>query len=68
MKLRVFRNTIIVVLIIITAILMTACGGNKSDKSTIRIGSKDFTESLVVAEIYALFNKSSKTLTLISNL
>ena len=54
MKLRVFRNTIIVVLIIITAISMTACGGNKSDKSTIRIGSKDFTESLVVAEIYAL--------------
>ena len=54
MKLRVFRNTIIVVLIIIAAISMTACGGNKNNKNTIRVGSKDFTESLVVAEVYAL--------------
>ena len=54
MKLRVFRNTIIVVLIIIAVISMTACGGNKNNKNTIRVGSKDFTESLVVAEVYAL--------------
>ncbi|TGY98401.1 glycine/betaine ABC transporter substrate-binding protein [Petralouisia muris] len=32
--------------------LLSGCG--KSDQETIRIGSKDFTESLIVAEIYAL--------------
>ncbi|MDD2970451.1 MAG: glycine betaine ABC transporter substrate-binding protein [Lachnospiraceae bacterium] len=54
MKLRVCRNTIILVLVMIAAISITACGGNKSNKNTIRVGSKDFTESLVVAEVYAL--------------
>ena len=33
---------------------LTACGGSASGGETIRVGSKDFTESLVVSEIYAL--------------
>jgi osmoprotectant transport system substrate-binding protein len=31
---------------------MSACGNN--DRNTIRVGSKDFTESLIIAEIYSL--------------
>lgn len=33
---------------------LTACGGSVSGGEAIRVGSKDFTESLVVSEIYAL--------------
>ena len=33
---------------------LTACGGSASGGETIRVGAKDFTESLVVSEIYAL--------------
>lgn len=44
-------------LIAAMAVGAVACGNNKNasgDKATIRIGSKDFTENLVVGEIYAL--------------
>ena len=34
--------------------VLTGCGGSKKDAATIRVGSKDFTESLIVSEIYAL--------------
>lgn len=33
---------------------LAACGASSSGKDAIRVGSKDFTESLVVSEIYAL--------------
>lgn len=39
---------------VMTAALMGCSGNAKQTEKTIRIGSKDFTESLVVAEIYAL--------------
>lgn len=48
-------------LVLILAMSLTACGGSSgagtsgsADKSTIVIGSKDFTENEVVAELYAL--------------
>lgn len=46
-------------ILLITALAagVAACGNNKSsngDKATIKVGSKDFTENLVVGEIYAL--------------
>lgn len=46
-------------LVMALAISMTACGSKAegdtgSDKATIRVGTKDFTENLVVGELYAL--------------
>ncbi len=38
--------------LILNLSLFSGCG--KSDKNMIRVGSKDFTESLIVAEVYAL--------------
>ncbi|CUQ59200.1 glycine betaine ABC transporter substrate-binding protein [Hungatella hathewayi] len=38
----------------VMAASLTACGASSSGKDAIRVGSKDFTESLVVSEIYAL--------------
>ncbi len=38
--------------LILILTLFSGCG--KSDKNMIRVGSKDFTESLIVAEVYAL--------------
>ena len=38
--------------LILLLTLFSGCG--KPDKNSIRVGSKDFTESLIVAEIYAL--------------
>ena len=43
--------------LVLTAVMaasLTACGASSSGKDVIRVGSKDFTESLVVSEIYAL--------------
>ena len=36
---------------VVFGIILVACG---SDDETIQVGSKDFTESLIVSEIYAL--------------
>ena len=36
------------------ALSLAACGQSKSNGPVIRVGSKDFTENLIVAEIYAL--------------
>lgn len=48
------RNKAAIMLLLLTVTcLLDACGSGKKGDS-IRIGSKDFTESLVVAEIYAL--------------
>lgn len=42
-------------LLCVTSLLaFTLSGCQKADQETIRVGSKDFTESLIVAEIYAL--------------
>lgn len=57
------RKILAALLIIVVAAGFTACGSSKGssadkaasgDKGTIRVGSKDFTENLVVGEIYAL--------------
>lgn len=45
------------VVLVVTALLVVACGsGNQAsgDKPTIRVGTKDFTENLIVGELYAL--------------
>ena len=39
-------------LIIIVAIVLTGCGSNTNP--AVKVGSKDFTESLIISEIYAL--------------
>lgn len=36
------------------AVMLAACGNNSSNKTTIRVGAKDFTENLIVGELYAL--------------
>ena len=36
------------------ALSLAACGQSRSNGPVIRVGSKDFTENLIVAEIYAL--------------
>ncbi len=41
-------------LVLALALGVTACGKTGSTSGAIRVGSKDFTESLVVAEVYAL--------------
>ncbi|MEQ6391038.1 glycine betaine ABC transporter substrate-binding protein [Bacillaceae bacterium S4-13-58] len=33
---------------------LVACSGSGNDENTIRVGSKDFTENLIVAELYSL--------------
>lgn len=43
--------------ILVLALTLSACGGKKSDTgtgATIRVGTKDFTENLIVGELYAL--------------
>lgn len=47
-----FKKAISLIVALIMSLTLVACGGN--DTNVIRIGSKDFTENLVVAEIYAL--------------
>lgn len=52
------KKTISIILAIALALSMAlslaACGQSKSNGPVIRVGSKDFTESLIVGEIYAL--------------
>lgn len=54
MKFIKIRKSVAVILATIMAVSITSCGGSASDSNVIRVGSKDFTENLVVAEIYAL--------------
>lgn len=52
-----FKRTIVLILTIVVGAAMIGCGkGGSSDgeKATIRVGSKDFTENEIVAEVYAL--------------
>ena len=51
-----FKKVVGILLIAILALGVVACNKSSSDsnKVTIRVGSKDFTENLVVGEIYAL--------------
>ncbi|MDD3361217.1 MAG: glycine betaine ABC transporter substrate-binding protein [Hespellia sp.] len=53
------KRALAVVLTVVIAMGLAACGGSAGDGSgdtrqIIRVGSKDFTENLVVSEIYAL--------------
>lgn len=43
-------------LVVVSLVIMTACGSenNEEQKAKIRIGTKDFTENLIVGELYAL--------------
>ena len=54
MKFKRFKKPMILLLTLVIAASMVGCGGSKNKENSIRVGSKDFTESLVVAEIYAL--------------
>ncbi|SFE23679.1 osmoprotectant transport system substrate-binding protein [Paenibacillus algorifonticola] len=47
----------VLVIILVLALMIAACGSNSTNQSnntTIRIGTKDFTENLIVGELYAL--------------
>jgi osmoprotectant transport system substrate-binding protein len=53
------KQLITVAMVIVLVLSMTACGkrnnGNSTSKqTTIRVGTKDFTENLIVGELYAL--------------
>jgi len=52
MKNKLFKLTSAVLIIFSFGLITTACTG--SDNDVIRVGSKDFTESLIIAEIYSL--------------
>lgn len=63
MKKKIGRIAVAALLVLALSMSLAACGSNSgsggagggdSSSATIRIGSKDFTESMVVAEIYAL--------------
>jgi osmoprotectant transport system substrate-binding protein len=44
-------------IVMVTALVLAACGNNSSNSgngTTIRVGTKDFTENLIVGELYAL--------------
>ena len=46
---------LIIALTLSLALSLSGCGGKTQEtKATIRVGSKDFTENLIVSEIYAL--------------
>jgi len=47
------RGLLLAVAVLLLAAVLSACGGNDDD-IVIRVGSKDFTESLIIAEIYSL--------------
>ncbi len=48
-----FRNGLQFFVVMLLLVFVTGCGMKDSEK-TIRIGSKDFTENLIIAELYAL--------------
>jgi len=52
MKKKWLRTVHIVIAMLIVAVMTAAC--TRNDGNVIRVGSKDFTESLIVAEIYSL--------------
>lgn len=56
---KIMKQLIMTAMVTVLVLSMTACGskssGNNSSKNTtIRVGSKDFTENLIVGELYAL--------------
>lgn len=53
------KQLLIAVMVMVLVLSMTACGGKSNGDSTnknatIRVGTKDFTENLIVGELYAL--------------
>ena len=51
---RIFALLLIAALVMSAALTVSGCGSRKEESPVIRVGSKDFTESLIVGEIYAL--------------
>jgi osmoprotectant transport system substrate-binding protein len=41
-------------LLMMTAVLVSACGSSGKNKTPIKVGSKDFTEQFIIGEMYAL--------------
>lgn len=54
MKLKTTKKIRVILVTLVMAFVVIGCGATNNAETTIRIGSKDFTESLVVAEVYAL--------------
>lgn len=54
---KIFKTIIVTLLMIISVVSFIECGSNEAfgeDKPVIRVGSKNFTENLILAEIYSL--------------
>lgn len=56
---RKMKQLLIIVMVMVLTLSLTACGNKTSESSTgenttIRVGTKDFTENLIVGELYAL--------------
>ena len=51
-----FKKVLSLALVVVVAVTaFTACGSKKeSNKGTIKVGSKNFTENLILAEVYSL--------------
>lgn len=49
-----FKRAAVLALTISFLLGLAACGNGKSEGKSIKVGSKDFTENLIVAEVYAL--------------
>ncbi|MGH2374387.1 MAG: glycine betaine ABC transporter substrate-binding protein [bacterium] len=48
------RNIRFFVLTVLVAVLVAACGQRAAQQVTVKVGSKDFTEEFILAEMYAL--------------
>ena len=48
------KTLIALVIVVITAFGLAACGSSSGDKGTVIVGSKGFTENLILSELYAL--------------
>ena len=49
-----FKRLLMVLCLLMTTVFLTACNGNNDDSEVVRIAAKNFTENLILAEIYAL--------------
>ncbi|MCP4544551.1 MAG: quaternary ammonium transporter [Chloroflexi bacterium] len=48
------KRIVLFTCILLALLFMPACGASDEPKATIRVGSKDFTEQLILGEVYAL--------------
>lgn len=49
-----FRSGILALMIIVLSVFLMSCQASKPDEKSIVVGSKEFTENLIVSELYAL--------------